>query len=157
MRIEEIMNRAVITSGADEPLHNAARKMWDHDCGAVMVTDRDGKLVGMVTDRDICMAAYTKGLPLHEIRIHEVMASHVHAVRREQSIADVEEVMATHQVRRVPVVDSSGKPIGVVSLNDLARDAARPSSKLDGGAPRLVQTVASIGLPHDRVRRQPAA
>ena len=153
MRVEEIMNESIIICPIEEHLHMAARLMWDRDCGAVLVIDGAGKLVGMVTDRDICMAAYTKGLPLHEIPIHEAMARKVHAVHREQSIAEAEELMATNQIRRVPVVDSNDKPIGVLSLNDLARDAARPASKLDGGTARLIQTLASICRPRDQARK----
>ena len=144
MRIEEIMNENMFTCSTDDTLHTAAKTMWDRDCGALAVVDQAGKLVGMLTDRDICMAAYTKGRVLSEILANEAMARTVHALRRDHTVTDAEELMANHQVRRIPVIDANGKPIGLVSLGDLAREAARSSSKIDGGMGKLVQTFASI-------------
>src|SRR5262245_6101900 len=64
MEVREIMSTDLETCRADDTLDRAARLMWEHDCGVVPVVDHEGTAVGMITDRDICMAAYTQGRPL---------------------------------------------------------------------------------------------
>lgn len=142
--IERIMSRPVFACGPDDTLNAAARLMWDHDCGVVVVVDDGGRLVGMLTDRDICMAAYTRGQPLSEIAVRLAMSTEVEACQTTDSIASVEQKMANRQVRRIPVVDGSGQPIGVVSLNDLALAAARegPSRAADLGG--VAKTLAAV-------------
>lgn len=58
--------------------------------------------------------------------VNSAMASHLISARPEQSLAEVEQLMATHQVRRLPIVDGDGKPVGVISIDDLAKPAALP-------------------------------
>lgn len=147
MRVDEIMSTPVLTCHAQDMLNIAARTMWEADCGAIAVVNDEGKLTGMVTDRDICMAGMMQNQPLSEIPVHVAMARHVHAVQPMQPVEDVERLMAVHQIRRIPVVGSDGKPIGLVSINDLAREAARPSSQLRSELIRLIQTLALICQP----------
>jgi CBS domain-containing protein len=153
MRVDEIMTRPVLTCHAQDTLNIAAHKMWESDCGSIAVVNDEGKLVGMITDRDICMAGLLQGNPLADIPVHTAMARHVYAVEPEQTTDDVERLMAHHQVRRIPVVGPDGKPVGIVSINDLAREAAKPQSRLRAGLSRLVQTLALICLPRDESKR----
>ncbi|HEU4734919.1 MAG TPA: CBS domain-containing protein [Kofleriaceae bacterium] len=147
MRADDIMTTPARTCRAQETLNIAAHKMWEQDCGAIAVVNDEGKLVGMITDRDICMAGLMQNQPLGDIPVHIAMSRQVYAVEQDQSIEDVERLMAVHQVRRIPVVNTEGKPVGMVSINDLAREAARPQSRMRGGLPRLVQTLAVICEP----------
>jgi CBS-domain-containing membrane protein len=98
--------------------------MWEHDCGIVPVLDAEGKLVGVVTDRDICMAAFFHGARLSELPVREVMARDLHTLRPEASLHDALALMRRMQVRRVPVVDDAGALVGIFSLADLANPAA---------------------------------
>ena len=147
MRVDEIMSTPVLTCRAQDTLNIAAHKMWLADCGAIAVVNDEGRLVGMVTDRDICMAGLMQNAPLADIPVHIAMARHIYAVQPLQPIEDVERLMAVHQIRRIPVVGGDGKPIGLVSINDLTREAARPQSQLRGGLIRLIQTLALICQP----------
>jgi CBS-domain-containing membrane protein len=81
----------------------------------------------MLTDRDICMAAYTRGLVLGEIAVSSVMSAHVFSCRPSDSLRSLMSAMSNHQVRRVPVVDDADKVIGIVSLADIARLAQAPT------------------------------
>ena len=101
----------------------------------------------MITDRDICMAAYTQGRSLDTLLVNSAMASHLVSVHPEQSVQEVEQLMSTHQVRRVPVVDGDGKPVGVISIDDIAREAVQPDSKLKNGLVRVAHTFAAISRP----------
>jgi CBS domain-containing protein len=152
LRIEEIMSKPAITCTQTETLNTAARLMWENDCGVVPVVDGAGKLVGMVTDRDVCMAAYTQGKPLSAIPVSTAMGRHVFWCRPDESVEAAERLMGERQVRRVPVADAGGRPIGLLSLNDLARAAA--SSKTDVAETGMVKTLAAICGP--RPKRAPA-
>jgi CBS domain-containing protein len=127
MKVENLMTKSVRTCRPDESLNDAARIMWECDCGAVPVVSSDGagRLVGVITDRDIGMAAYTQGRTLREIPVREVMARELQCCRPSDTVAEAEQVMRRAQVRRLPVVDDSGHVIGLLSLADLAREAVR--------------------------------
>ena len=73
MNVEQIMNREVKTCAPRDSLNKAAQIMWDTPCGAVPVVDEQGRPVGFLTDRDVCMAAYTQNKPLTELPVE---ASH---------------------------------------------------------------------------------
>jgi CBS domain-containing protein len=145
--IERIMSRPVFTCGPNETLDAAAKQMWDHDCGTVAVVDETGRLVGMVTDRDICMAAFTRAQRLSEITVETVMSSDLAVCRTTDPIASLEGRMKEKQVRRIPVVDGSGRPIGIVSVNDLARAAARTGPSKAEDISGLADTLAAICEP----------
>ena len=147
MRVHQIMIEPVVCCQSNEPLEAAARKLWDHDCGALPIVNDQGVLVGMLTDRDICMAALHQRSALSEISIPSAMSQVVYAVTRDASVAEVKELMAAQQVRRVPVVDADNRPIGIVTMNDLIRAAARSGN----GMTKAFQTLASISQPRRSV------
>jgi CBS domain-containing protein len=97
--------------------------MWQHDCGSLPVVEDDGTLVGIITDRDICIAAYLHGMPLASIPVLQAMARNVYSCLAGDPIGVAERIMSDHQVRRVPVVDPQNRVVGMVSLTDLAREA----------------------------------
>jgi CBS domain-containing protein len=150
MRIKEIMTHPVVTCPADSTLDHAARLMWEFDCGIIPIVNNDGRLAGVVTDRDICMAAYTQGQPLAAIPAATAMAAQVVAGHVDDPVEAIEAQMRAHQVRRLPVLDADGRPAGIVSMNDLARLAARArKSAVDR---ELVSTLAAICQPRGHVR-----
>jgi CBS domain-containing protein len=126
-RVLDAMTRSVVTCRAEDSLNRAAQVMWEADCGAVPIVDDHGLLIGMLTDRDICMAAYTRGLPLAELSVSSVMSTALHSCKPGDSLRSLMDAMAKYQVRRVPVVDDHGKLVGIVSLADVARLAQAPS------------------------------
>ena len=148
MRVAQVMSKEVVTCRPGESLARAAQLMWDRDIGCVPVIDGAGHVVGIVTDRDACMAAYTRGQPLQAIPVDVAMARDVQACRPDDEIADVEKRMATAQIRRMPVIDDRGHPVGMLSLNDLARAAS-----LKAGIPagELTSTLAAICSPRGAV------
>src|SRR5688572_31411426 len=76
MRVQGIMSNPVITCRPQDCVNTAAQLMWDRDCGSILVVSDEGRLVGILTDRDVCMAAFTTGSRLSEIGVAEVMAQH---------------------------------------------------------------------------------
>jgi CBS domain-containing protein len=136
MKISELMTRTVQVCHPNDTLDRAAQLMWDHDIGVLVVVDDPGQVVGMITDRDICMAAYTCGTALHDIAVSHAMARHVVTCGPDDSDDTVATLMAKHKVRRIPVVDEINHPVGILSINDLACTMARgrdiPASKVAG-------------------------
>ncbi|MCX5747409.1 MAG: CBS domain-containing protein [Proteobacteria bacterium] len=156
MKVEHLMSSPATTCNANDTLETAAGLMWDHDCGALpVVREEDGKLTGMITDRDICMAGYTQGRPLGDLLVNSAMATHVVAVKPDQGIAELEQLMIKHQLRRLPVVDRDGKPIGMISLGDLARESALPSTRMTNAMPSVARTLAAIATPRHEVVSAP--
>jgi CBS domain-containing protein len=125
MKISKLMTQDVRTCRPDETLEAAARSMWEGDCGCLPVTDGSLRVVGMLTDRDICMAAWTRGKTLGEIRVADAMAKQVRACNPDDSLTEAQAIMAEVRVRRLPVVDADERLVGLLSLADLAREAAR--------------------------------
>jgi CBS domain-containing protein len=148
MKVEQLMTRDVSSCTSDATLNEAARIMWERDCGVVpVVGDGAGhRVVGIVTDRDACMAAYTKGLPLSQIRIGDVMTTHVVSCEAGEDVRSAEQTMRSAQVHRLPVVDDAGQLVGMISLSDIACAAARGSrSRSQAVSPAAVgETVVAI-------------
>lgn len=125
MKVEQLMQRTVQTCHANDSLDHAAQLMWDHDCGCIPVVDDRNRPLGMLTDRDVCMAAYTTGGPLWALRVSSAMSRHPHTCRVGDTISDAEALMRSSRVRRLPVVNADDHVVGILSLNDIAREASR--------------------------------
>ena len=119
MRIEDVMTRRVVACRTDTDLAHVARLMWENDCGAVPVVDAEDHVIGIVTDRDVCMSAHFQGKALRELKAAACMASPVATCRPGDSCTDVVSVMSERRVRRVPVTDEGGRLLGLVSMGDL--------------------------------------
>ncbi|HEU4729584.1 MAG TPA: CBS domain-containing protein [Kofleriaceae bacterium] len=150
MRVEELMTKSPTLVSGHDTLDVAAQKLWDSDCGVLPVVGGDGRLVGIITDRDICMSAWSKGQLFTGIHVDEAMSKQVFSVKPDQDIDAAQSLMAEKQIRRLPVVDANNKPIGILSMNDIAREAARPGSRLREGIARAIQTIAAICQPRKR-------
>lgn len=150
--IAEVMTKGVQVLTPDDDVQAAARLMDEMNVGAVPIVDA-GRLVGIVTDRDIVVRAVALDRPASRTRLRDVMSAHVRHCTEEQPVDDVLAMMREAQIRRIPVLDRGGRPCGIVSLGDLAtksdrRDAGdalssisepaapdRPDGGGSGGAP----------------------
>lgn len=125
MKVRELMSSPVHTCRTDESLATAAERLWQHDCGVLPVVDRNGKVTAMLTDRDVCMGAWTRGARLDQVRVADTMSKKLIACGADDDLATAADLMVTNQLHRLPVIDGEGKPIGLVSLNDLAMAGER--------------------------------
>jgi CBS domain-containing protein len=124
MKVQDIMNRDVHTCRLDTTLTMAAMQMWDGDFGVLPVLADGGKVVGMITDRDICMAAATKHCDPATIRVEEVTTGEVYGCSPDTEIHEALKIMQQRQVRRLPIINADdGKLAGILSLNDIALKA----------------------------------
>jgi len=145
MNVEMMMSSDVVSCRPEDSMAQAARAMWDRDCGVVPVVDADRHLVGIVTDRDICIAALTKGRTLDSMAVAEVMRQRVYSCRPDQTLRAVHALMREFQVRRLPVVDQHDRLVGIVSINDLAQAAtdAKDASRTERMC-EVTETLAAI-------------
>jgi CBS domain-containing protein len=120
-RTADVMTASPGCCRPDEPLSAAARIMWERDCGAVPVIDDDGKPLGMITDRDICVAAFGESTAHESPRVADAMSSRVVSCRPEDLLDVAARAMMDHEVRRVIVVGDRNEVVGIVSLADLSR------------------------------------
>jgi CBS domain-containing protein len=144
LRAQQLMTHGVHCCRATDSLEQAARLMWEHDLGVVPVIDENGRAVGMLSDRDACMAAYIQGKAMSAIGVGTVMSKSLYSVRPETPLSVALEMMGEHRVRRLAVLDDENHVVGVLAMNDIIREAARerenPSREVSA-----VSVIASLG------------
>jgi len=148
MKIAKLMIRDPVTCRASDHLDRAAQLMWEHDIGSLPVVDDAGHIAGMITDRDICMAAYTRGIALRGIPVAVTMAHQVFSCSPDDDVRTVEDELSHRQIRRMPVIDEHGHVIGIVSLNDIARAAQRSREIAPA---EVAATLAAVCAPRELV------
>jgi CBS domain-containing protein len=131
MNVAAICTRLPETISRDDTVLTAARQMLDHEVGTLVVTDGEGMPEGIVTDRDIVLRCVAEKLRPDKTKVGVVMTAEVHTVHEDTSIEIGLEEMADKEVRRLVVVNDSGRVVGIVSLDDF----------LEG----LVETTADVG------------
>ncbi|HUK63071.1 MAG TPA: CBS domain-containing protein [Dongiaceae bacterium] len=119
MRVREIMRSEVEHGTRGMDLASAAMIMWRQDCGIVPILDERERIVGVITDRDICMAVTMGGRPPGAITVDEVMSAAPHTVRPDSDVRSALGVMRDRQIRRLPVTDAEGRLRGMLSLSDV--------------------------------------
>ena len=157
MKVEQLMTRTVRTCCPGDPLSAAARIMWEGDCGCAPVVetgDGPAKVVGMITDRDICMAAYTQGRSLSEIQVGSAMAKTVCSCRPTDSLTTAMRVLEQNRIHRLPVLDQDDRLIGLLSLADIAREAEREHARAtkevaDTQVAEVLETISAPRSPRE--------
>ena len=149
MNASELMTREVKFCRPDDNLQRAAQIMWEADCGVVPIVDADMHVIGMITDRDACMAAYTQGRHLSQIPVSSAMAKQVYCVHESDDLEAVEALMSRVRVRRLPVLNADGRLAGLLSLNDLARHSHTSAGRRGDGlrSDHIIRTLAAISEP----------
>ena len=122
MKICDIMSDRVISIGMDEPVSAAARLLKSHNIGAVPVCSGDGKLRGIVTDRDIVLRCVAADADPNTTPVKEIMSRGILTAQPFEDAEKAAMLMSQDQVRRLPVLDN-GRLVGIVALSDLARNS----------------------------------
>jgi len=144
MKVQDVMNYNVQSCRPETNLADAAMQMWRGDFGILPVVAPARKVVGMITDRDICMAGATKHRDLTNIRVKEVMSGKVYGCSPDTDIREALKIMQQKQVRRLPIISAeTGRLEGILSLNDLALKA-RAERNAELSAEDLENTLRAI-------------
>ena len=138
MTVKEVMNTAVAACAPASDLNSVIETMREHDCGFVPVVDSHGIVVGVITDRDVCIAGTTKHRPLARVSVKETMSHPVFSCFADENVKTVLVTMAKHRVRRLPVLNKNGHLEGVLSLDDIVQSPSRR------GAPTAEDIVAAL-------------
>lgn len=148
MKVKEIMMGTPYTCRRDTNLGEATRLMWEGNCGFLPVLGNDGKVCGVVTDRDICIALGTRSKPAGDVSVGEVASSKVYSCSPDEEIHVALLTMRDAHVRRLPVIDADGKAVGVLSMDDILMHAEATSSGqvAELSAEEVVRTLRAI--PH---------
>jgi CBS domain-containing protein len=143
MQAADLIQRAILTCSERDSLEHVTAMMWKFDIGCLPVVGQDGRLIGIITDRDVAMAAYLQGAPIRSITVSSVMSREVVMCHEHDDMLEVERAMRQRQVRRVPVIDDAGKLLGMITINDIARAAH------EGKLPStdVASTLAAISRP----------
>jgi CBS domain-containing protein len=145
MKVKDVMTPDAKAIWLTESLADAARLMWENDCGVLPIIKDGRKVVGLITDRDICMAAAMRDRNLSSISVEEVMTGQVYAVNAEDNINHALQQMQEHQIRRLPVINAEGELEGILSMNDIVINASDGTAgdAIDYGD--VVRTYQAIG------------
>jgi CBS domain-containing protein len=120
--IRELMTEGPRTATAEDNVATVARWMRDEDAGALPVVE-GGRLIGMLTDRDVVVRVVAEGRDPASTRVGEVASRRLVTVDPQQDADEALRLMAQHQVRRLPVVEEDGKLVGMIAQADMAREA----------------------------------
>ena len=120
MRVREIMRREARFCHPWTPLAEAGRAMAEVGCGALPVVDLEQNVIGMVTDRDVCLALTASDRKASQVAVRELVHGDVLSCEAGDDIGDALAIMATCQVRRLAVLDEAGHLDGILSLDDVA-------------------------------------
>jgi|SRR6185369_8950359 len=151
MRVKEIMTPDPKAIWLTESLADAAQLMWENDCGVLPVIKDGRKVVGLITDRDICMATAVRQANPTGISVEEVMTGEVYSVNSEEDVAQALQTMQEHKIRRLPVLNSTGELEGILSMNDIVLKASEANGKAAqigfGDIVRTYQAICQHPLP----------
>jgi len=151
MKVRDLMSTNVAYAKTDDSLSRAARLMWECDCGAVpVVQEGSDRVISMITDRDICMAAWTRDRAPSAILVSEAMSQDLVHCTADDDVASAERLMRLKQIRRIPVLNSARNLVGIISLADIVAqpqtDGAR-RNELVRAPTEIAATLASICQP----------
>jgi CBS domain-containing protein len=139
MQVKEIMTADPACCEQRDSLESAVKLMIDYDCGEIPVVENRETLIpiGVITDRDVACRTVGRGMNPLEMTVSDCMSTPLISVKPDDSLDQCYQIMEENQIRRVPVVDASGKCVGIVSLADIALNV----SKADSG--EVLQEVSS--------------
>jgi CBS domain-containing protein len=146
MKVKDVMMGTPYYCQPETNLGSAAELMWNADCGFLPVESDDGKVIGVITDRDICIALGTRNRPAGEVTVAEVVTGKLYSCTPEDDIHMALQTMKDARVRRLPVLSENGTLAGILSVDDIL-PRAEPSSfgkEPELSSDEVVRTLRSI-------------
>ena len=141
MRARDIMTRDPECCRPDQTARDAAQVMRDRDCGCVPIVDDAGAVVGIVTDRDLAVRGIATGKE-STTKLNDLMTPSASCCGPDDDLRDVEQKMAELQIRRIPIVDASGRCLGIISQADIARASATDSAVTEQEIALVVEKIS---------------
>jgi len=120
-KVIDVMTRDLQTVSPTMSVQDAAQKMKTNNVGSLPVT-QDSRLVGTITDRDITIRVIAEGRDPRQTLVRDAMTSSVYTIRPQQDLTEAESLMNQHQIRRLPVVETSGRVVGYITMATIAKE-----------------------------------
>jgi len=130
MLVKDLMTKNVTSCHPENNLAELAEVMWNQRCGALPILDDSGRVMGIITDRDICIALGTRNLRASEVLAREVSLPGCASCGPENDVRDALGTIGGHEVGRLPVVDEGGHLVGILSVDDIVYRAGAGRSDL---------------------------
>lgn len=146
MKVRDVMMRTAASCRAEASLGAAVEIMWSRNCGMLPVVDAQEQLIGVITDRDICIALGTRNRLPGDVAVKDVATRHVHFCKPEDDLRLALQEMAEAKVRRLPVVNASGRLEGILSMDDVVFHAETGRGS-ELSAESVVNTLKSVYAP----------
>jgi CBS domain-containing protein len=148
MKARDIMTADPTCASLSDTAEHVAHVMQDKDCGSLPVVDAAGKIVGVVTDRDLAIRGLAEGLG-PDVPVSKLMTLFPYSCGPDDDVQGIEKIMAERKVRRVPVVDENQRCVGIIAQADLARAATKQAAVTDREVALVVERISSPGAsPH---------
>jgi len=155
MKVKDVMTTSALKYCTPETnLHDAAKAMGEANCGALPVVDSNKKIVGIITDRDICLSlAQNTALPINQRKVGEIMTKNVQTIKSSDDLTAAYRNMREKKIGRLPVVDEHGKLEGIVSwnkiLNETVRNGEQNLGSINEAGENLAKTLHAISNKHE--------
>lgn len=144
MKVREIMTTEVVSCAKDADIGTAARLMFEGRFGTLPVVDAQGNVAGILTDRDIAMAAATRQRNTAHIAVHEAMSPRVRCCGADDEVGAALKQMEGARVRRLPVLDATSRLVGILSIDDIVlRALDRGNGVSSAEFARALQSICS--------------
>jgi CBS domain-containing protein len=150
MKVRDVMTPSAVCCKPENNVGEAVELFWSHNCGMLPVVDSNNKLVGVVTDRDICIAMGTRNSFPGNIKVGDIAVRNVFICRPDDEIHEAMSTMAQKRVRRLPVVNDEGVPQGILSMDDIVMhgDLKRWEGCCELSAEEIIRSLKSLyGVP----------
>lgn len=149
MKVDDIMRRQPRVCSPDSSLATAGRIMAEAGCGVLPVLDAEDRVVGMITDRDVCVALAQRERKASEVKVREVTGDEAHACSAGDEIGVALARMRRHRVHRLPAIDGDGRLVGLLSIDDviLAWTGGERAEALDTDLAETLRTLCGHPVP----------
>jgi len=146
MKVKDVMLASPCYCQPGTNLGSATELMWTANCGFLPVESAEGKVIGVITDRDVCIALGTRNRPAGEVTVGEVISDKLYSCKPEDEVQVALKTMAETQVHRLPVVAQNGTLVGILSMDDVLfrAEASGPGKRPELSNDEIMTTLRSI-------------
>lgn len=143
MKVQDVMTNDVVFCAPKENLATVAGIMMRRDCGVVPIVDADNRVVGIITERDVCIAAASRNIKPANIKAEEFCSEKIVSCRADEKIKTVLKKMRKNQIKRLPVISQDGYLIGIISITDVLLVTKKDKSLRK----KVISTLTAISKP----------
>lgn len=142
MLVKDLMTKDVSSCRPANNMAELAEVMWNQRCGALPILDDSGRVIGIITDRDICIALGTRNIRASDVLARDVSPARCFTCSPDDDLREALRTMANQEVGRLPVIDEIGQLVGILSMDDVIFRAGGGSSSLSDG--EIIDTIAAM-------------